>query len=223
MKIIFYLVRHGQTFFNKYNKLQGWSNSPLTKEGIKIAKETGEKLSHINFFSAFCSDTPRASKTAQIILKKNKNRENIPLITLPNFREEFYGSYEGSNMDKAWLEAGAPYGLKTYKQIVMKFGLSATKDLLKKADPWHDAENNKEYWQRMNKGFEKIIKRVRAKRNNKTNVLLISHGNTLLSLADKYGRGKIKIENRPKNGSISKLLYNEGKFNFITFNDHLLQ
>ena len=26
-----YLVRHGQTYYNIYNKLQGWSNSPLTK------------------------------------------------------------------------------------------------------------------------------------------------------------------------------------------------
>lgn len=43
-KLNIYLVRHGQTFFNIYNKLQGWSNSPLTMKGKEDAKVAGEKL-----------------------------------------------------------------------------------------------------------------------------------------------------------------------------------
>lgn len=30
-----YFVRHGQTIFNKYNRMQGWSDSPLTEKGTQ--------------------------------------------------------------------------------------------------------------------------------------------------------------------------------------------
>lgn len=40
-KLNIYLVRHGQTFYNRYNKLQGWSNSPLTTTGQEQAVRVG--------------------------------------------------------------------------------------------------------------------------------------------------------------------------------------
>ncbi len=40
-----YLVRHGQTWFNRFNKMQGWSDSPLTDQGIADAKRAGDLLS----------------------------------------------------------------------------------------------------------------------------------------------------------------------------------
>lgn len=40
MKTI-YLVRHGQTFINRYDKMQGWCDTPLTNQGIKEAENTG--------------------------------------------------------------------------------------------------------------------------------------------------------------------------------------
>ncbi|EHN59241.1 MAG: histidine phosphatase family protein [Oenococcus sp.] len=217
MKITFYLIRHGQTYFNRYNKLQGWSNSPLTENGISDAKKAGRKLREISFDAAYSSDTTRAIQTADLILAENSSDKQPELLSLPNFREEFYGSYEGTNMDAAWLAAGAPYGLKTYAEIVDDFGLPSTKDFLKAADPWHDAENNDEYWARLDEGFEKIL--ANPKIGDQSQVLLISHGNTLLSLADRYGQDKIGLHTRPSNGSVSKLQYENGHYRFLTFND----
>lgn len=217
MKITFYLVRHGQTYFNRYNKLQGWGNSPLTENGLADAKQTGEKLSDIHFSAAYSSDTTRAIDTAQIILNENTSDCQPKLISLLNFREQFYGSFEGSNMDVAWLDAGAPYGLKSYAEIVDNYGLPSTKDFLKAADPWHDAENDDEYWARIDEGFDKLFKNTAIADNS--NVLLISHGNTLLSLADRYGEDKISLHARPKNGSVSKLFYENGHFRFLSFDD----
>ena len=34
-----YLMRHGQTLFNRCHKIQGWCDSPLTKEGIHQAQK----------------------------------------------------------------------------------------------------------------------------------------------------------------------------------------
>ncbi|KGO24772.1 hypothetical protein Q757_08465, partial [Oenococcus alcoholitolerans] len=108
MKATFYLVRHGQTFYNRYNKLQGWSDSPLTENGIQDAVKVGKRLARINFSAAFSSDTSRAIKTARIIIEENNSSKPIELTSLPNLREQFYGSFEGTNMDAAWLNAGAP-------------------------------------------------------------------------------------------------------------------
>ncbi|MGZ7254018.1 phosphoglycerate mutase family protein, partial [Streptococcus pyogenes] len=33
-----YLMRHGQTLFNVQERIQGWCDSPLTKEGEEQAK-----------------------------------------------------------------------------------------------------------------------------------------------------------------------------------------
>ena len=212
-----YVVRHGKTYFNRYNKLQGWGNSPLVESGIKDAYQAGHKLSQVHFKAAYSSDTTRAMDTAKIILDENKNSRDISLITDAKFREEFYGSFEGSNMDVAWTSAGAPVGLRTYAEIVDQYGVDKTKDLLKDADPWHDAENSEEYWQRVLAGLKRIL--TNPVLDDGDNVLLISHGNTLISLADRFGEGKIAVHERPANGSISQMELNKDGLSIITYNN----
>ena len=202
-KINIYLVRHGQTYYNIYNKLQGWSNSPLTDQGYQDAEKAGQRLKDVHFDAAFCSDLTRAVETAQTLLDENKADSVKEPTTAPYFREEFYGSYEGTYMDQAWYNAGAPHGLKTFKDIVTKYNIDTAKDWLKDADPFHDAENSTDYWKRMNEGLA-IIRD--AGLPDGANVLLVSHGNTCLSLIERFGEGKYDITERPANGSLSKLV-----------------
>lgn len=199
-KLNLYLVRHGQTYFNIYNKLQGWGNSPLTKKGEQNAQDVGKRLKDIHFDAAFCSDTTRAIDTIQTILNLNAADSVKQPVTSPYFREEFYGSYEGTNMDLAWYNAGAPHGLKNFHDIVTKYSIGQAKDWLKDADPFHDAENNQEYWARLDKGLN-LIRHAGLADN--ANVLWVSHGNTLLSLVERFGGGKYDVTVRPKNGSLT--------------------
>lgn len=202
-KLNLYVVRHGQTYFNIYNKLQGWSNSPLTQKGIDGAVATGKRLADIHFEAAYCSDTTRAMDTAKLILKENNASAVTEAQTTMFFREEFYGYYEGNDMAQAWYLAGAPHGLPTFKDIVTKYSIGKAKDYLKEADPFHQAENNEEYWQRVDQGFDLIRSNPDLKDGD--NVLLISHGNTLLSLMERYGGGKYDLTVRPANGSLTNL------------------
>ena len=48
-----YIVRHGQTYINRYNKMQGWCDTPLTTPGIEGAEEAGRALSEVPFDIAF--------------------------------------------------------------------------------------------------------------------------------------------------------------------------
>ncbi|MCZ3392808.1 histidine phosphatase family protein, partial [Enterococcus faecium] len=94
----YYFVRHGQTLFNRYRHLQGWSDSPLTEKGVADAKHAGDLLTDVNFANIYCSDTTRAIKTARYINAQNqhpKNEKEIEMISA--FREQFFGYFEGAN------------------------------------------------------------------------------------------------------------------------------
>ncbi|WCJ51261.1 histidine phosphatase family protein [Lentilactobacillus buchneri] len=211
-----YMVRHGQTYFNIYNKLQGWSNSPLTEKGIQNAVDTGEKLKDTKFAAAYCSDTTRAEQTAQKILDENDASDIDAPITSMFFREEFYGYFEGNDMSQAWYLAGAPHGLPTFRDIVEKYSIGKAKDYLKEADPFHQAENNQEYWKRLDQGFDLIKQNPEIKDGD--NVLLISHGNTLLSVVERYGNGQFDVTERPANGSLTKLTVDGDDIHVVAFN-----
>lgn len=215
-KFNLYMVRHGQTYFNIYNKLQGWSNSPLTDKGIQNAVDTGKKLKNTQFVAAYCSDTTRAEQTAQKILDENEASDIDSPITSMFFREEFYGYFEGNDMSQAWYLAGAPHGLPTFRDIVEKYSIGKAKDYLKAADPFHQAENNEEYWKRLDQGFELIKSNKQIKDGD--NVLLISHGNTLLSIVERYGNGKYDVTERPANGSLTKLEVDGDNIEVVAFN-----
>lgn len=216
-KFTLYMVRHGQTYFNIYNKLQGWSNSPLTDKGMQNAVDTGEKLKNTKFAAAYCSDTTRAKETARVILEKNQVSDVKQPTTSMFFREEFYGYFEGNDMDQSWYLAGAPHGLPTFKDIVEKYSIGQAKDYLKAADPFHQAENNDEYWQRLNQGFDLIKNNPTIKDGD--NILLISHGNTLLSVVERYGEGKYDITKRPANGSLTKLAFDGDNVKVTAYNE----
>lgn len=89
MKI--YLVRHGETDWNKARKIQGQADIPLNAFGVHLAEETGRGLEDVPFDICFTSPLGRARKTAEIILK---GRE-IPIVDEPLIMEMAFGPYEG--------------------------------------------------------------------------------------------------------------------------------
>ncbi|MYV05319.1 histidine phosphatase family protein [Furfurilactobacillus milii] len=215
--VTLYLVHHGQTYFNIYNKLQGWSNSPLTDKGLADAKSAGERLANVSFAAAYCSDTTRAQQTAATILTENNVSNVKQPISSPFFREQFYGSFEGENMNYVWDQVGRPHGLNGFKEIEEKYSIAKAKDFMKEADPFHDAESNDEYWQRIDRGFDLI--RENDDLSDGDNVLVISHGNTLLSLMERYGGGKYDLSVRPENGSVTRLSLDDQKITVLGYNE----
>jgi len=75
MKI--YLVRHGETEWNKEYRLQGQSDTRLNDYGRELAVITAEALKEIPFDVIYHSPLCRAEETA-VILKRDRNIEIIP-------------------------------------------------------------------------------------------------------------------------------------------------
>ncbi|GFZ27760.1 histidine phosphatase family protein [Lactobacillus corticis] len=85
-----YLMRHGETYFNRYKKIQGWCDSPLTPEGIAQAKQAGNyfKSHAITFDQAYCSTAERASDTLELVT-------DLPYTRLKGLKECYFGRVEG--------------------------------------------------------------------------------------------------------------------------------
>ena len=68
MKI--YILRHGETEWNKLRRLQGRSDIPLDDKGEALARMTGEGMRRAGLFFDACVSSPlgRARRTAELVL-----------------------------------------------------------------------------------------------------------------------------------------------------------
>lgn len=86
-----YLVRHGETDWNKVRKLQGQVDIPLNEFGRELAKETKKGLADIPFAVCYTSPLKRAKETAELILEGR----DVPIIEDKRIMEMAFGVYEG--------------------------------------------------------------------------------------------------------------------------------
>lgn len=92
----YYLVRHGQTDWNKEHRLQGQKDIPMNDEGIRQMKELGDKLAATGKKIDFIISSPldRAKTGAQIIAAKIGYTKEI--IFDAEFLERNFGMLEGT-------------------------------------------------------------------------------------------------------------------------------
>lgn len=95
-----YIVRHGETPWNKERKLQGQVDIPLNEFGRTLARKTAKGLSAISFDVCYSSPLARARETAELIL----DGRHTPIIEDKRIIEMSFGSYEGKCCSKSGWE-----------------------------------------------------------------------------------------------------------------------
>ena len=91
-----YMMRHGETDWNKQHLWQGRTDVPLNEKGRYVAELTKEGLKDVEFDLAFCSPLCRAKETAQIVLEGR----DIPLVEDERIIEMSFGPYEATSMEE---------------------------------------------------------------------------------------------------------------------------
>lgn len=86
-----YLTRHGETAWNKEDKVCGRTDLPLNETGVAQARQTCEKLAAVHFDRVVCSPMLRARQTAALICEGR----DIPIEHDMRLIEQDYGIYEG--------------------------------------------------------------------------------------------------------------------------------
>ena len=74
--MLLYIVRHGETDWNKAGKVQGRTDIPLNERGRYLAEATAEGMKDVRIDFCYTSPLIRAKETAQIILGERE----IPLV-----------------------------------------------------------------------------------------------------------------------------------------------
>lgn len=157
-----YLIRHGQTNWNKEKKIQGTIDIELNEIGINEAKEVSNYFLKEKIIpdKIYCSDKKRAIKTATIIAEKFLQK---PIIT-KDLQEIDLGIWKGKTWDEVIEEYPNEFNL-------------------------FEGENCKFFKGHMGESYVDVIERVMKRlkiickeEKYKKNIFIVTHGAVIMTV-----------------------------------------
>lgn len=170
--MMLYIVRHGETDWNRQKKVQGHTDIPLNEYGRHLAEETAEGMKDIPIDIGYTSPLKRARETAEIILKGR----NIPLLDEPRIQEIGFGIYEGIHTGTQEKEPGSD-----------EFNLFFT-DTASYIPP-EGAESVEELYERTGQFLEELCGRRELEDKN---ILISTHGAAMTALLNRI-KGNVTV------------------------------
>jgi len=153
-----FLVRHGETDFNREKRIAGQLDVPLNELGRAQAHATAELLKAEPITAIYASDLCRAAETARIIAQKHK----LNAILSEELRERSYGHWEGKLSEE--IKNLFPEEYEQFKQIPLEFAPS-------------EGESRRQLFHRVIKKLHEII----VKHPNES-VVIVSHGGPIRAI-----------------------------------------
>ena len=101
-----FLIRHGETEWNRQNRLQGDSDIHLSPEGFHQAKSLADHVPFQHVDAIYSSDLTRAVTTAEILAE----RFNLTVNEMPELRETNFGDWEGRFISELAAEFPKEFG-----------------------------------------------------------------------------------------------------------------
>lgn len=212
-EVVLYVTRHGKTMFNAAERAQGWSDSPLIDDGVKVAEQLGKglKKEEIDFVSAYSSDSGRARETAEVVLNNN-GQKKLGYTEEKQLREICFGTFEGDTNDNMWEAAAKAADYKDADELLAddELTLDGMYDAIKAADKTGLAEDLPTVKKRMVAAITEIAEKT--EKDGGGNVLVVSHGGAIMAMISEL-RGEKTAEFLPiDNASVTKISYKAGKF-----------
>ena len=170
--MMLYIVRHGETDWNRQKKVQGHTDIPLNEYGRHLAEETAEGMKDIPIDIGYTSPLKRARETAEIILKER----NIPLLDEPRIQEIGFGIYDGIHTGTQEKEPGSD-----------EFNLFFT-DTASYIPP-EGAESVEELYERTGQFLEELCGRRELEDKN---ILISTHGAAMTALLNRI-KGNVTV------------------------------
>ena len=187
--MVFIILRHGESLWNKENKFTGLTDISLSINGINEALEANEILSKYNFDYVFTSNLKRTIETADLILPLIHTAK---MYNISELNERDYGDLTGKNKDEIKKEYGEqklhewrrsyyerpPNGenLDDVKNRVGKYFDQNILPLFQPFQPLEKVEPNK-----LLKEPNKLLKE-QNQTLKEPNILIVAHGNSLRAL-----------------------------------------
>ncbi len=213
-----YLARHGQTWFNKRDRVQGWCDSPLTEAGHELAAALGRGLAGdgIVFDAAYSGDMVRHHETAQGVL--DAMGSPLPVTQLKALREMSFGGWEGGLNTDMWRACWDNLGVNTDEEAFAKGltlvdvynGISITNP-----DPDYPAEGTAAVAERAVVALDDIAD-SQAGLRERSRVLVVTSGITIVCLLTALG---FPPRDRVRNGAVALLRRDTSGWTAVRIND----
>ncbi|MCQ4921682.1 histidine phosphatase family protein [Tissierella carlieri] len=153
-----FLIRHGQSEWNKLNMIQGQKNTILTDLGREQALSLGNRLINEDIDIIYASDLSRAYTTAKII----SDVIHKPLISSESLREINFGPWEGLSIGEIQEKYNSEYSIWLREPQSLNMKGAETLQILQ---------------ERVMKYIDHIIDENKGK-----NIAVVSHGAALKAL-----------------------------------------
>jgi broad specificity phosphatase PhoE len=188
-----FLVRHGETSWNRARRFQGQTDIPLNEAGLKQAMRLPDWFQNKSIDIIYSSDLCRAYETARPLAEKY----GIPLVKSSYLRERGYGKLEGMYDE----------------QVLSSYGTTNSNELEKLVDL------NVESYANLQERMYNLIHSVASEHPAK-NIVIVSHGgaiNAFLSLISQgmYGTGINKLDNT----GVTHVQFSEDAWRILVLND----
>lgn len=164
-----YLLRHGETDWNKEGRIQGHTDIPLNQKGRMQIAQTAKGLAGIcsDIDLIICSPLSRAHESARIAAE-NLHYPIERVVVEPMLIERCFGEAEGMTAK----ERARKYPNYQYSDTGYRFpGIEEYEDLMKRADS--------------------ILQKIVSTYKDKENILVVSHGAILAAVITAVTEGRI--------------------------------
>ncbi len=143
-----YVVRHGQTDWNKEGRIQGGTDNPLNATGREQAATLARTLAEVKIDAVYSSSHQRAHQTASVF------EGRAPITKMDELRERFFGKFEGANDKDTAIVA----------------------DWNKRRYSWADDMDGGETLESQSRRAEAALKQIREKHKDGGTVVIVGHG-----------------------------------------------
>jgi 2,3-bisphosphoglycerate-dependent phosphoglycerate mutase len=143
-----YVVRHGQTDWNREGRIQGGTDNPLNATGLEQAAALARTLADVKLDSIYVSSLQRAKQTAAAL------EGRAPIVAMDELRERNFGKFEGANDKDSAIVA----------------------DWNKRRFTWADDMEGGETLESQSRRAEAALRKIRDKHPAGGTVAIVGHG-----------------------------------------------
>jgi 2,3-bisphosphoglycerate-dependent phosphoglycerate mutase len=143
-----YVVRHGQTDWNKEGRIQGGTDNPLNATGREQAATLARTLADVKVDAVYTSSQQRARQTAEVFESRAK------VMPMDELRERFFGKFEGANDKDSAIVA----------------------DWNKRRFTWDDAMEGGESLESQSRRAESALRQIRERHKDGGTIVIVGHG-----------------------------------------------
>ncbi len=175
-----FFVRHGEILQHKEKIFLGQTDAPLSQKGKEQALAAAKELEQygISVSRIYTSDLSRTAETAEIIKKQltssteslsteleqtnsSTDARTMELVMEPKLREMALGEWDGEFISEIQKKYPEEYKKRGEQILSYKYG--------------NDSENFYDLQYRAMKGFQSILDRERAERDECKDILIVAH------------------------------------------------